>query len=233
MRRQYILRLAFRCAVLAAGLLLWLRAPGAFGILFGWNFFAKPSLWHLLWGIWAAGMLAQLIPLPHGVPLGSQKLFRRHFVPAEGWDAKALRTYLHKQNRRALGVMALWCAMLAVVGTLRLCGVIAEGELLMLTLLFYVGDLVCVLVFCPFRLLMGSRCCTVCRIYNWDHFLMFSPLLFSRGFFGLSLVVLSVVTLAAWEITLLRHPERFWEGSNRALRCCACTDKLCTQFCPK
>ena len=233
MRRQYILRLVFRCAVLAAGLLLWLCAPGAFDILSGWNFFAAPSLWHVLWAIWVVSMLAQLIPFPHGVPLGSQKLFKRRFVPAEHWDVQALRAYLRGKNRRALLTMALWCAMLATVGALRLCGIIADRELLLLTLLFYVGDLVCVLIFCPFRLLMGGRCCTVCRIYNWDHFFMFSPLLLSRGFFGLSLAALSVVTILAWEITLLRHPERFWEGSNRALRCGACADKLCTQFCPK
>ena len=233
MRRQYLMRFLFRCAVLAAGLLLWLHAPVAFDILSGWNFFAAPSLWHVLWAIWVLSMLAQLLPLPHGVPLGSQKLFRQHFVPAERWDAKLLREYLRKQNRRALLTMALWCAMLAAVGVLRLRGIITDRELLLLTLLFYVGDLVCVLFFCPFRLLMGSRCCTVCRIYNWDHILMFSPLLFSRGFFGLSLAALSIVTLLAWETALLRHPERFWEGSNCALRCGACTDKLCTQFCPK
>lgn len=233
MRLQYILRLAFRSAVLAAGLLFWLCELDVFDILSGWNFFAAPSLWHVLWGIWVLSMLTQLIPLPHGVPLGSQKLFRQRFQSAGQWDAQALHTYLREKNRRALLTMALWCAMLAIVGALRLCGVLTDRELLMLTLLFYVGDLVCVLVFCPFRLLMGSRCCTVCRIYNWDHFFMFSPLLFSRGFFGLSLAALSVVTIVVWEAVLLRHPERFWEGSNRALRCGACTDKLCAQFCPR
>ena len=33
--------------------------------------------------------------------------------------------------------------------------------------------------------------------------------------------------------SVLMHPERFWERTNAALRCASCTDKLCTQYCPK
>lgn len=32
---------------------------------------------------------------------------------------------------------------------------------------------------------------------------------------------------------VLLYPERFWDGSNEALKCSACTDKLCTQYCRK
>ena len=85
---------------------------------------------------------------------------------------------------------------------------------------FYLCDLVCVLVWCPFRVfLMKNRCCTTCRIFNWDHLMMFAPFLFLPGFYGWSLLGMSVVTFAVWEIAFRLHPERFWEGSNQALKC--------------
>ena len=89
------------------------------------------------------------------------------------------------------------------------------------------------LVWCPFRLMMKTRCCTTCRIFNWDHLMMFSPLIFMGGFYAISLVVLAVLAWLIWEICILLYPERFWEITNVALRCSECTDKLCTQYCHK
>lgn len=89
------------------------------------------------------------------------------------------------------------------------------------------------LVWCPFRLMMGNRCCTTCRIFNWDHLMMFSPLLFYPSVYCWSLLGLSVAAWLVWEIFIFLHPERFWEGANAALTCTSCTDKLCTQYCRK
>ena len=36
-----------------------------------------------------------------------------------------------------------------------------------------------------------------------------------------------------WELCVMMYPERFWDHSNAALQCGACTDKLCTQYCHK
>ena len=38
---------------------------------------------------------------------------------------------------------------------------------------------------------------------------------------------LAAAVTAVWETLWRRHPERFWEGSNLALRCARCTDRLC------
>lgn len=35
---------------------------------------------------------------------------------------------------------------------------------------------------------------------------------------------------AVWEFIAARRPERFWEGTNRALRCVECSDKLCPRY---
>jgi hypothetical protein len=62
--------------------------------------------------------------------------------------------------------------------------------------------------------------------------MMFSPLFFLGGFYGLSLAAVAALAWIVWEVSVLRHPERFWERTNAALRCNACTDQLCTQYCP-
>ena len=103
----------------------------------------------------------------------------------------------------------------------------------MISIFFYVCDLICVLVWCPFRLIMKNKCCTTCRIFNWDHLMMFSPLIFCGGFFSISLVVIAFLAFLIWELSIILYPERFSEMTNVALRCSNCTDKLCTQYCQK
>ena len=46
---------------------------------------------------------------------------------------------------------------------------------------------------------------------------------------ALSACLLAAVIFVRWEVTLLRHPERFFEASNDALRCAACQEHLCQQ----
>ena len=80
---------------------------------------------------------------------------------------------------------------------------------------------------------MKNKCCTTCRIFNWDHLMMFTPMLFIKGFYSYSLILLAFGVFAVWEICVFLYPERFWENSNMALKCSECTDKLCTQYCRK
>lgn len=84
-----------------------------------------------------------------------------------------------------------------------------------------------------FRLIMKNRCCTTCRIFNWDHLMMFSPLIYMGGFYAGSLVLMAAVAWLVWELCVMMYPERFWDQSNAALKCSECTDKLCTQYCRK
>ena len=74
---------------------------------------------------------------------------------------------------------------------------------------------------------MKNRCCTTCRIFNWDHLMMFAPFAFVGGFYGLSLLAMAVLVFVLWEMQVARHPEYFAERSNTALRCANCTDRLC------
>ena len=233
-RKRYIARLVGRCCIFAVCLFLCLRRRDAFAVLDGMNFFRTPSPLHLLWLVWVADMVLQIIPIKNKVPLGSQKLFANRFRPIrEKINYEALRNYIVSTTKAAYKVFILWCSLIIVIGALYSAHLIDKITLFMLSVLFYVCDLICVLIWCPFRLIMKNRCCTTCRIFNWDHLMMFSPLLFMGGFYAGSLVAMAAVAWLVWELCVMMYPERFWDHSNAALQCAACTDKLCTQYCQK
>ena len=229
MRRRYLRRFLFRLAVCAAVFLLYFLRPGVLDILTGWDFFRRPSPLHLLWLVWVGDMLTQLLPVGRWIALGSQKQFRRYERPAAPPPpAEDLRAWVRANNRRALAVLLLWGALTAALGILTALHVLGPRELLLCTAFFYLSDLICVLFWCPFRdLIMKNRCCTTCRIFNWDHLMMFSPFLFVRGFFTWSLFLLSAAVFLQWEIAFARNPARFWDRANGALACATCTDRLC------
>jgi hypothetical protein len=233
-RKRYFARLLGRCLILILCVCMCIFRPNDFTVLDGMNFFKVFSPLHLLWIIWVIDMFLQVIPIRNKVPLGSQKLFANRFKPIrEKINYEALRNYIVTTTKGAYKVFILWCALIAGIGGLYYSGAINKRGLFMVSVLFYVCDLICVLIWCPFRLIMKNRCCTTCRIFNWDHLMMFSPLIFMGGFFAHSLVLMSFVAWLVWELCVMMYPERFWEHSNAALQCSECTDKLCTQYCHK
>ena len=233
-RKRYILRLVVRSIIFGICVVFAIAAPQEFDILDGANFFAGPSWLHILWLLWVADMIQQIIPIKNKVPLGSQKLFANRFRPIrDKINHEALKNYIQTTTKAAYKVLLLWCALIVGIGILHRMGVIGKIGLFMCSVCFYVCDLICVLIWCPFRLLMKTRCCTTCRIFNWDHLMMFSPLIFMGGFYAESLVVLAILAWLIWEVSIMMYPERFWDKSNAALKCSECTDKLCTQYCQK
>ena len=233
-RKRYIWRLVGRILVFIFGIIICIAAPEEFEILEGDNFFRKFSIFHLLWICWVIDMILQIIPIKNEVPLGSQKLFANRFRPIrDKINYEALRKYVVSTTKAAYKVFIVWCALIAVIGGLYYNGIIDKMILFMISVFFYVCDLICVLIWYPFRLMMKNRCCTTCRIFNWDHLMMFSPLIFVGGFYSISLVILAILAWLVWELCVMMYPERFWEITNVALRCSECTDKLCTQYCQK
>ena len=233
-RKDYVIRLVFRCVILILCLVMAIYRPEVFSIVEGMNFFAAPSVLHLLWAVWVLDMILQIIPIKNKVALGSQKLWSSHFRPIKDKiNYESLRSYIIGTTRAAYQVFLIWCALIAVIGLCYYAGILNKTGLFLISVFFYVCDLICVLVWCPFRLMMKNRCCTTCRIFNWDHLMMFSPLIFAGGFYAMSLVVLALTAWLIWELCVMMYPERFWAQSNAALKCSECTDKLCTQYCQK
>ena len=179
-------------------------------------------------------MLCQVFPVKDRIALGSQKLFKQRFKPIrEKINYQNLRNYIISTTKVAYKVFIIWTALIVVFGILYHRNVIGDVFLLMACIVFYVCDLICVLIWCPFRLIMKNKCCTTCRIFNWDHLMMFTPLIYVSGFYARSLLLMSIAVWLLWEVSVMLYPERFWEFSNEALKCSNCTDKLCTQYCQK
>ena len=233
-RKRYMARLVGRILVFLACLWLCFTQPEQFAILEGMNFFKKFSVFHLLWLVWLCDMVLQIVPMKNKVALGSQKLFANRFRPiTERVNYQALRNYIITTTKAAYKVFLLWGALIVALGVLYYTRVIGKTGLFLVSVCFYVCDLICVLIWCPFRLIMKNKCCTTCRIFNWDHLMMFSPLIFVGGFYSVSLVLMSLAAWLIWELCVMLYPERFCEMTNVALKCSECTDKLCTQYCQK
>ena len=175
-RKIYFARLVGRCIIFILCIWAWLVKPDIYFVLNGMNFFKTLSPLHLLWAIWVVDMFLQIVPIKNKVPVGSQKLFANHFRPIrDKINHEALRSYIVATTKAAYKVFILWCLLIVGIGLLYYWGIIDKIALFMISVLFYVCDLICVLIWCPFRLIMKNRCCTTCRIFNWDHLMMFSP----------------------------------------------------------
>ncbi|MBR1457348.1 MAG: hypothetical protein IJ594_09365 [Oscillospiraceae bacterium] len=233
-RLHYIVRLVARVVIAAIVTALYFLDRAQFDVLYGFNFFRRFSLLHVLWVIWVLDMLWQLVPAKNKLALGSQKLFQFRFRPIkEVINYQALHRYIVTTTKAAYKVFLIWAAAVIALVALHRFRVLPDVGLFFVSLAFYICDLICVLIWCPFRLIMKNRCCTTCRIFNWDHLMMFSPMIAVHGFYSLSLLLMAIAVWLVWELCVMMYPERFWEQSNAALTCANCTDKLCTQYCQK
>ena len=232
-RKKYMRSLIARIIVFIIGLYMY-KDVQKFEILEGNNFFKEFNVLHILWGVWMLDMILQIVPLKNKLALGSQKLFATRFKPIiEKINYEALKNYVVTTTKAAYKVFIIWTIVVVGIGLLYYFEIINKITVFMISIFFYVCDLICVLVWCPFRLLMKNKCCTTCRIFNWDHLMMFAPLIFIGGFFATSLVIMAILAWLVWEVAVMIYPERFSELTNEALKCSECTDKLCTQYCQK
>lgn len=235
-RKIYFARLVLRILVLITAILLLIFYPEAYNVLEKRQFLSAFSPLHLLWGVWMLDMLSQIIPMGKQatISLGSMKLFKNRFKPIKDKiNKEVLKKYISTTTKGAYKVFLLWILLLGIIAAFYFTKIIDKRILFLISVLFYVCDLICVLIWCPFRLIMKNKCCTTCRIFNWDHLMMFTPMMFVISFYSLSLLAMSVIAFAVWELCVLIFPERFWEHSNYSLKCSECTDKLCTQYCKK
>lgn len=159
-RRVYFTKLIARITILLASIILYFYAPGQFEVIEGWNFFKKLSVFHVLWVAWVYDMVSQLFPVKN-IALGSQKQFKEKFrsVIHKLIDWDKLKDYIKKTNKAAGKVMALWASFIAAISALRHFKVLDNKHLLLISIAFYVCDLICVLIWCPFRLMLGNKCC--------------------------------------------------------------------------
>lgn len=176
----------------------------------------------VIWIVFIVEMVLRFFPSDKE-SMGCQKQFARNYKPIKSCKAPKLQAW-----QRTFAVAAAWIGLNAVIALLYFLKIFDSGILLLISLAFSVCDIVCILFFCPFQTwFMKNKCCGSCRIYNWDYAMMFTPLIFIKNFYTLSLVAVALALLIKWEILAHTHPERFCEDTNLSLSCGLCEEKLC------
>ncbi len=176
----------------------------------------------LIWIVYFVEMILRFFPSKLE-SMGCQKQFKRNFEPTGRAEIKNVSW------KRTLLVVLAWVALNGTIGLLYCLNVIDAGILLLVSLAYGICDMICILFFCPFHTwFLRNRCCTDCRIYNWDFAMMFTPFVFvANHWFTATLLIISLLLLIRWEITLKVRPERFSTNTNKCLDCAHCPEKLC------
>ena len=227
MTEHYKMGFTFRLCVFVATFIAYLFYKDAL-----YSFVTSPIKFgitplHMLWMVFMLTMISHLFPTDK-LPMSLRKYLKETYVEVEEYSELELLRFVQDQNRKAWIVMLVWLCFNAVWGFLYLAKIIDNADLLMLTVFYYLCDYICILFYCPFQsVIMKNKCCVNCRIYDWGHFMMFTPMLFIKDFFSWSLFFTSLIVLIHWEYVYAKHPERFWAGSNQILKCRNCKDKTC------
>ena len=181
----------------------------------------RPVIILIIWIVFMVEMVFRFFPSRLESP-GCQKQFARNYV-------KTGETEITIQDNNGTVLVALiWICFNALFGALYMLGIFDDGIMLLISCAYSVCDMICILFFCPFQTwFLKNKCCSACRIYNWDYAMMFTPLFFVRRLYSWSLLAMSVALLLRWEISFYRYPERFSERTNGYLKCENCTEKLC------
>lgn len=176
----------------------------------------------IIWTVLFTEIILRFFPSKIESP-GSQKQFSVKFKPT-GKSTAQLMPW-----QKTFAVAALWLLANGFFGVMYYAGIIDKGILFLLSMAYSVCDIICILFFCPFQTwFMKNKCCTSCRIYNWDFPMMFTPFIFIKSFYTWSLLAAAVALLIKWEMSVRLYPERFSEKTNASLSCANCTEKLCS-----
>ncbi|UNC92217.1 hypothetical protein [Candidatus Contubernalis alkaliaceticus] len=185
------------------------------------------KVYHVIWLLLMLEMLQILLP-KYNRHISCGKIFARHFrekkVP---YDKKEVLEYTKKYNRRAGWAGFFWLTLLFLIGIFYFARIIDLISIHLIAVFFYFSDEFCINVWCPFRAwIVRNKCCNACRIYNWSHFMIFSPFIFIFSFWTYSLLVMSLVIFIQWEYLHYKYPERFSELSNANLKCGDCPERV-------
>ena len=153
---------------------------------------------------------------------GVQKQFNKRF------EATGKTNPVVEDNNGTMLVAVLFFGGNAIFGLLHAWGIFDDGILIIISSLYAIGDIVCILFFCPFQSwFLHNKCCTTCRIYNWDFAMLLTPMFFVDNWYGRILLAMAVILMLRWELAFFLHPEYFSEKTNAYLRCANCDEKLC------
>ncbi len=206
----YMFRLTARVLIFIACMWGYLFHKEVFVSALTSEFFRTFTPIHVLWIILMGGMILHLLPKVKMTMSGLKSRPDSYCEPEGGYDRLQLFEYVNAMNIRAWKVLLVWLCFNAIFGILYLAGILSAVELVMLSIFYFACDLICMLLFCPFqKYMMGNRCCVNCRIFDWGHMMMYTPMLFIPSFFSWSLLFTSLIVMIRWELVYAKHPERF------------------------
>ena len=217
----HYVRLAYRSVLFIMLLISYIRFRLQNGHELVHGLDVHPAILVITWIVFAVEMVFRFFPSRYESP-GCQKQFAQNYIKSGSTDID-----IPDNNATVLAAL-IWIIFNGIFGALNMLDILDDGIMILLCGFYSVCDMICILFFCPFQSwLLRNKCCSSCRIYNWDYAMMFTPLFFVRRGYYWSLLAISVALLLRWEITFYRHPERFSEKTNEYLRCANCTEKLC------
>ena len=217
----HYVRLLYRSVLFVFLLISYIRfrVRGGDGLLPGLE--KRPLIITVIWAVFVVEMILRFFPSRYESP-GCQKQFAKNYIKSGSTEIDI------PDNNGTILVALVWIVFNGIFGALHMTGVFDDGIMILLCCCYSVCDMICILFFCPFQSwFLKNKCCSACRIYNWDYAMMFTPLFFVRGEYSWSLLALSIALMLRWEITFYLHPERFSEKTNEYLHCKNCTEKLC------
>lgn len=187
----------------------------------GRNFFKQVTWLHIPWLV----SLLEIVLTLFGsklIPLGSQKFHKRAYIPTGHRNIQ-----VNLKNNRIIWVILMWEIYLLIEWILLQYGIINGNIIFWGIVALNLLSLLLVSIWCLFGWIMGNRCCTNCRIFNWDALMINSSFIFIPGVYGYTLIALSILLFLQWEVAVYKHPERFSEETNKALTCKSCQERLC------
>lgn len=224
---EYMVKLAIRISIFLAVFILYLYDKSLIITFLQQPLFSSINFLHILWVIFMVMMLKHLFP-KEPFTMALLKSRKQRYIPVENHSRLELLEFIQNQNIKAWRVMLIWLLGNSVVGLLHALSILNDADLFMLTVFYFLCDYICILFYCPFQShIMKNKCCVNCRIYDWGHFMMFTPMVFIQNFYTISLFLMACVVLIHWELVYAKHPERFYSGSNKGLQCQNCKDKTC------
>ena len=228
MLKIYSVRLVIRIGVFLHAIKTYMTDKSSLVVSDGLSLQKGIKPLHLLWLILALEMISKFFP-QNITSIGCRKHFKSNYTPCEKRSTESeIKLWIKAENIAAKKIFVVWFGGNALVAILYFAKVLSESEMVLLSIFYFVCDLICVLFFCPFQsLIMKNRCCVTCRIFNWDSIMFCTPLLFIRSFFSWSLVFIALVLVVWWEWAYLKYPQRFFERSNENLKCEHCSEHLC------
>ncbi len=224
--RLHFIKLIFRSLLFIIAIICYVSSDNEVIVNLLDSFGNHSIIFFIIWLVFLVEMILRFFPSSIE-SMGCQKQFAGCHMDT---GVELLDKEKKYGNRGAIISAIAWIILNGIIYFMNIKDIISDGIMVLISLFYSVCDMICILFFCPFQVwFMKNKCCTTCRIYNWDFAMMFTPLLVIKNFYTWSLIICAMALLIRWEIAAVRHPERFYETTNGALACKNCKEKLCHQ----